>query len=340
MIAELRKLPRTGASVPAIALTGFGRDQDAAEALRAGFDAHLGKPVSLGALLAAIGSKLSGNSFATCVAQVRLQYWRPALETSDALYTHRQEKFGTCQTSYALDSAIADVGPSWPLAVRRERPNSVQHHHAPIFMAPYRPVLPSTLQTVSLMFWKTASRRIPDSFTDTLRLSARQPNVWRPRAKMFTSVLLCSELMTLTWLIELPRYRLLSDIPRQTNCKITLCDLHSATNGRIEFVVQCGAAMWPETGPPNEILPVARCFLIGAGLTHKTCDAAIFVVFQFVHMRGIAPNAIRRTLRIVRPGPSTVLQREPESARSSEDRSATSTTGTSLIPAAQSAAAT
>jgi two-component system, chemotaxis family, CheB/CheR fusion protein len=58
LIAELRKLPRTS-RVPAIALTGFGRDQDAAEALRAGFDAHLGKPVSLGALLAAIGSKLS-----------------------------------------------------------------------------------------------------------------------------------------------------------------------------------------------------------------------------------------------------------------------------------------
>jgi two-component system CheB/CheR fusion protein len=58
LIAELRKLPSTS-RVPAIALTGFSRDQDAAEALRAGFDAHLGKPVSLGALLAAIGSKLS-----------------------------------------------------------------------------------------------------------------------------------------------------------------------------------------------------------------------------------------------------------------------------------------
>jgi two-component system, chemotaxis family, CheB/CheR fusion protein len=53
-IAELRKLPRM-ASVPAIALTGFGRQKDAIDAIQAGFDAHLGKPVSLNALLAAIG---------------------------------------------------------------------------------------------------------------------------------------------------------------------------------------------------------------------------------------------------------------------------------------------
>ncbi|MFP3566526.1 CheR family methyltransferase [Paraburkholderia sp. SIMBA_030] len=53
LIAELRKLPQT-ATVPAIALTGFGRQKDATDALQAGFDAHLGKPVSLHALLAAI----------------------------------------------------------------------------------------------------------------------------------------------------------------------------------------------------------------------------------------------------------------------------------------------
>ncbi|SOE89035.1 Response regulator receiver domain-containing protein [Caballeronia arationis] len=58
LIAKLRKLPGT-AKVPAIALTGFGRDKDAAEALRAGFDAHLSKPVSLSGLLAAIGANLS-----------------------------------------------------------------------------------------------------------------------------------------------------------------------------------------------------------------------------------------------------------------------------------------
>lgn len=58
LIAELRKLPHT-AHVPAIAMTGFGRDQDAAEALRAGFNAHLSKPVSLDSLLTAIGSNMS-----------------------------------------------------------------------------------------------------------------------------------------------------------------------------------------------------------------------------------------------------------------------------------------
>jgi two-component system CheB/CheR fusion protein len=41
-------------AVPAIALTGFGRAQDAKRALRAGFNAHLAKPVSLPVLLSAI----------------------------------------------------------------------------------------------------------------------------------------------------------------------------------------------------------------------------------------------------------------------------------------------
>ncbi|MFL9912986.1 CheR family methyltransferase [Paraburkholderia sp. RL17-337-BIB-A] len=54
LIAELRKLSQTAAT-PAIALTGFGREKDVAEALQAGFDAHVGKPVSLASLLAAIG---------------------------------------------------------------------------------------------------------------------------------------------------------------------------------------------------------------------------------------------------------------------------------------------
>jgi two-component system CheB/CheR fusion protein len=50
LIAALRKLPST-ATVPALALTGFGRPQDATRAIRAGYDGHLGKPVSLQALL-------------------------------------------------------------------------------------------------------------------------------------------------------------------------------------------------------------------------------------------------------------------------------------------------
>ncbi|WP_220377361.1 CheR family methyltransferase [Paraburkholderia sp. BL27I4N3] len=53
LIAELRQLPQT-ATTAAIALTGFGREKDVVEALQAGFDAHIGKPVSLAALIAAI----------------------------------------------------------------------------------------------------------------------------------------------------------------------------------------------------------------------------------------------------------------------------------------------
>ncbi|WP_438396929.1 CheR family methyltransferase [Caballeronia sp. DA-9] len=57
LIEALRKQPNT-AKVSAIALTGFGRDQDAARALRAGFDAHIGKPVTLSALLGVLGTNL------------------------------------------------------------------------------------------------------------------------------------------------------------------------------------------------------------------------------------------------------------------------------------------
>lgn len=46
LITELGKLSQT-ATTPAIALTGFGRGKDVTEALQAGFDAHVGKPVSL-----------------------------------------------------------------------------------------------------------------------------------------------------------------------------------------------------------------------------------------------------------------------------------------------------
>jgi two-component system CheB/CheR fusion protein len=60
LIAALRKLPAT-ASVPALALTGFGRPQDATRAIRAGYDAHLGKPVSLQALLDKIARATTPN---------------------------------------------------------------------------------------------------------------------------------------------------------------------------------------------------------------------------------------------------------------------------------------
>jgi two-component system CheB/CheR fusion protein len=61
LIAELRKAPRT-AQLPAVALTGFGREKDSARAMDAGFNAHIGKPVTLNALLDAIGRSLPRNS--------------------------------------------------------------------------------------------------------------------------------------------------------------------------------------------------------------------------------------------------------------------------------------
>lgn len=44
LLAALRASPHT-AAIPVIALTGFGRRQDVAKALRASFNAHLAKPV-------------------------------------------------------------------------------------------------------------------------------------------------------------------------------------------------------------------------------------------------------------------------------------------------------
>ncbi|MFM0339709.1 hybrid sensor histidine kinase/response regulator [Paraburkholderia fungorum] len=60
LIAALRKLPGT-ATVPALALTGFGRPQDATRAIRAGYDGHLGKPVSPQALLDKIARVTTAN---------------------------------------------------------------------------------------------------------------------------------------------------------------------------------------------------------------------------------------------------------------------------------------
>jgi two-component system CheB/CheR fusion protein len=49
LIEELRRQPRS-ARWPAIAVTGFAGEADAQRARAAGFDAHLGKPLSLDAL--------------------------------------------------------------------------------------------------------------------------------------------------------------------------------------------------------------------------------------------------------------------------------------------------
>jgi two-component system CheB/CheR fusion protein len=57
LVVELRKLPRT-ATVPVIALSSFGQGNDVVDALLAGFDAPLSKPVSLIALLGAIQQNL------------------------------------------------------------------------------------------------------------------------------------------------------------------------------------------------------------------------------------------------------------------------------------------
>lgn len=50
LLAQLRGEPQL-AELPAIAITGFGRPQDAERALEAGFDAHIGKPVAMPTLV-------------------------------------------------------------------------------------------------------------------------------------------------------------------------------------------------------------------------------------------------------------------------------------------------
>jgi two-component system CheB/CheR fusion protein len=50
---RIRELPK-GRNVPLVALTGFTRSHDVQRAEAAGFDAHLGKPLSIGALHAAM----------------------------------------------------------------------------------------------------------------------------------------------------------------------------------------------------------------------------------------------------------------------------------------------
>jgi two-component system CheB/CheR fusion protein len=46
LVDAVRRLPRYQ-TLPAIALTGFGRAGDTQRALQVGFDAHLGKPASM-----------------------------------------------------------------------------------------------------------------------------------------------------------------------------------------------------------------------------------------------------------------------------------------------------
>jgi two-component system CheB/CheR fusion protein len=57
-IRRVRK-DKKAATMKAIALTGHDRDEDKQEALRAGFDAQIGKPVSFDALIREIREKAS-----------------------------------------------------------------------------------------------------------------------------------------------------------------------------------------------------------------------------------------------------------------------------------------
>jgi two-component system CheB/CheR fusion protein len=61
LVAELRRRPHS-ARWPAIAVTGFGRPDDAQKALAAGFDAHLAKPLSLDALLRVLVRLVAGGT--------------------------------------------------------------------------------------------------------------------------------------------------------------------------------------------------------------------------------------------------------------------------------------
>jgi two-component system CheB/CheR fusion protein len=46
LVVAIRKHPRLS-SLPAVALTGFGRESDVKHAMEAGFNAHLSKPVAV-----------------------------------------------------------------------------------------------------------------------------------------------------------------------------------------------------------------------------------------------------------------------------------------------------
>jgi CheY-like chemotaxis protein len=91
LIAELRKLPSTS-RVPAIALTGFSRDQDARRRCALVSTPILASPFRSVHYWPQLEASCLGNSFATCVAQIGLQYWRPhrkRLQTLGSIYRLR-----------------------------------------------------------------------------------------------------------------------------------------------------------------------------------------------------------------------------------------------------------
>jgi len=57
----IRSLRRAGIATPAIALTAYARQEDADDALAAGFQLHLAKPVDEGQLIDAVASLLTNT---------------------------------------------------------------------------------------------------------------------------------------------------------------------------------------------------------------------------------------------------------------------------------------
>ncbi len=62
LVRDIRALEAPGERLPAIALTAFSRDLDRAQALQAGFDAHLAKPLKPPLLMRLIEQMVQGNA--------------------------------------------------------------------------------------------------------------------------------------------------------------------------------------------------------------------------------------------------------------------------------------
>ena len=62
LIRQIRQLPKDrGGTLPAVALTAYAREEDRVQAIRAGFQAHVAKPVEPDALVAAVGQVVSAT---------------------------------------------------------------------------------------------------------------------------------------------------------------------------------------------------------------------------------------------------------------------------------------
>jgi CheY-like chemotaxis protein len=66
LIARVRALPaESGGRLPAVAVTAFTRDDDRARALRAGYTAHVAKPIDPAALVTLVSNVTSGGAAPT-----------------------------------------------------------------------------------------------------------------------------------------------------------------------------------------------------------------------------------------------------------------------------------